>query len=170
MADPLFPANATVRRLRDYVNDPLAELDDENIRAELFGESDRAKVILSAAILDDALSYRIEDHIRVATTPAKMKHILRFEGPLGTFSSKIEIAYVFGFISSNAARQLHFVREMRNACAHSKFKLSFDAPELADVAKLLLHPLGAVTARDATSSALRAAFLAEMQVLTHTLI
>jgi hypothetical protein len=170
MTDSLFPGTKAVKRLRKYFNDILSELDDEHVRAELFGESDRAKVILSASLIDDLLDYRIEQHIKIPVTLQQRNYIFRNEGPLGRFAYKIDISYVFGLIEKSTEKQLHLLRELRNACAHSKFKLTFDAPELGDVAKQLLKPLGVVALKEDSGDAIRTAFLAEMQVLTHTLI
>jgi hypothetical protein len=55
MADSLFPPSGSVKKLRAYYQDFLSELDIDHIRRELFGESDRAKVILSSTILEDTL-------------------------------------------------------------------------------------------------------------------
>jgi hypothetical protein len=58
---------------------------------------------------------------------------------------------------------------MRNACAHSKFGLSFDAPILADVVKQLFKPLGLVALKEDTADGIREAFIAEMLALLQTL-
>jgi hypothetical protein len=83
MADSLFPPPGSVKKLRAYYQDFLSELDIDHIRRELFGESDRAKVILSSTILEDTLDYRIEQSIKITVTPSQGKYIFRVDGPLG---------------------------------------------------------------------------------------
>lgn len=44
--------------------------------------------------------------------------LLKQDGPLGTFSSKIYAAYRLGIIDSEFAKVLHLVRKIRNEFAH----------------------------------------------------
>jgi hypothetical protein len=170
MADSLFSKPKAVDKLRKYYQESLSEINTDEVIRELHGESDRAKVILSSTILEDMLDYCIERRVVVDASASKFRYIFRFEGPLGTFSSKIEIAYIFGFITRSLARQLHLMREMRNACAHSKFRLSFDAPELADVVKLIFHPIGMTKLKEDTPEGIRTTFLEELTIILQTLI
>lgn len=107
--------------------------------------------------------------LQVQPANDQIAYILRYEGPLGTFSSRTEVAYLFGGINRTIAEQLTLIREMRNACAHSKFKLSFDAPELANVAKRLFKPLGVTPLNDQTGEGIRRAFYIETMVIYQTL-
>jgi hypothetical protein len=118
MSNSLFSIPGSVKTLRAYHKERISSINFDEVLARLNNESDRAKVILLAAILEDVLAYRIETCINVNLTEQQWEHIFRFEGPMGSFSSKIEIAYVFGFIDINTAKQLDTMREMRNACAH----------------------------------------------------
>jgi hypothetical protein len=170
MPETLFPTSKSIKSLRGYYQDKLNELDVESIRSELFAESDRAKIILVSALLEDLLDYRLEESIAIEPSGRQGPYIFRFDGPLGRFAYKTEIAYIFGFISLDTAKQLNIIREMRNACAHSKFKLSFDMPILSNVAKTLFKPLGFMHLKDETPEAIRSTFLAEIPILLHTLI
>jgi hypothetical protein len=137
---------------------------------ELHAESDRAAVVLSSAILDDALTYRLINAFSVKPTDDEIDYIFRFEGPLGSFSSKIEIAYLFGCIDDNTRSQLNDIREMRNACAHTKQIISFELPELANVAKRLFHPRGLVVSKLDTREQIRRAFIIEVLAILSVLV
>ena len=59
-------------------------------------------------------------------------------GPLGSFSSKIDIAHALGFIDARASRSLHAVREIRNEFAHSEDgEISFHHPSIVELCKKL---------------------------------
>jgi hypothetical protein len=170
MPNSLFSVPGSVKTLRAYHKEPLSSIGFDKLLEQLNNESDRAKIILLASILDDMLTYRIEHCIQVTLTAKEWEHIFRFEGPMGTFSSKIEIAYIFGCIDIKTAKQLNTMREMRNACAHSKYSLSFAVLELANVVKHLFKPIGVFSPKEDTAQGIRDAFIAEMSILFHTLV
>jgi hypothetical protein len=64
------------------------------------------------------------------------------EAPIATFSSKIRLAHALGLIDRPQKRAFDLVREMRNACAHSRCALSFESPELGDVALAVAETSG----------------------------
>jgi len=132
----------SVKSLRKFCKDRLRIPDGYALQGELAGESDRASIILMASLHDDALTYRILKNLRFNPTEDEADHIFRFEGPLGTFSARMELACLFGFIDDATYQQLNIIREMRNACAHSKHPMTFAEPTLANVAKRLCKPLG----------------------------
>jgi DNA-binding MltR family transcriptional regulator len=83
---------------------------------EFARESDRASVILGAAKLD----IQLYDVLRNALKPAtgNVDELLDGDSPLGTFSSRIHLAYRLGLIDDELARALHLVRRIRNSVAH----------------------------------------------------
>ena|ERR1700693_3586761 len=124
-----------VRALRRYWKDRSTSLTPALIFDELMGESHRATVMLGAALLDDTLTYRISESLVIKPDEKQFDYIFRFEGPLGTFSARIEIAYLFELIDGVTRGQLDDIREMRNACAHSTKHMSFATNELINVAR-----------------------------------
>lgn len=86
---------------------------------------DRATAILAAAWLDELLLEALRAHLLPPMSPKL--DILDQNGPLGTFSSRIEAANRLGLIDAQFARALHLVRRIRNDFAHD-----FDADSLAD--------------------------------------
>jgi hypothetical protein len=136
----------SIKTLRQYSKGRISPLDMNALNAELDAESDRACIILMANILDDVLTYRLSKCLCFTPTDIESDYIFRFEGPLGTFSGRTEIGCLFGFIDDSTYQALNIIRELRNACAHSKRKMVFSDPHIANVTRRLAHPLGFVPA------------------------
>jgi len=93
-------------------------------RMSLNAETDRGCVLMSAAFLDNWLgnllsSFFVDDERIVGD-------FLSPNGPLGTFSSRIDLAYLLGLISKKAHRDLHLIRKIRNDFGHKAEPLSFE--------------------------------------------
>jgi hypothetical protein len=132
----------SVKSLRKYSKERILDLNAAGLQAELMGESDRASVILLSSLLEEALTFRISKCLCFEPNDEEYDKIFRFEGPLGTFSARMEIACVFGYIDDRSYNQLNMVREMRNACAHSKQALTFSNQTLVNVVKRMFAPVG----------------------------
>lgn len=101
---------------------------------ELMAESDRAAVILAASLLDDLTANAVALRMVPQIAVDDMATIFRSDGPLGSFSARLEVGNLFGAIENDTYLQLSTLREMRNACAHSKQKMDFADPLLRNVA------------------------------------
>ena len=92
---------------------------------EFSKETDRAAVIVAASMLDELLrTLLVAKFVPISSTNDDL-----FDGanaPLGTFSSRIEMAYRTGLISVKFARDLHLVRRIRNDFAHNIHGASFE--------------------------------------------
>jgi len=166
----MFDVPGSVKSLRRYYKDKLTVPSADGLVAELAGESDRAAIILLTALIESALAYRIGSSLSFRPNEAQFDHAFRFEGPLGTFSARIEIAFLFGLIDETTRTQLDLVREMRNACAHSKYEMHFGVQELANVAKRLFRPLGVAHPIDHSRKSLREAFTIEAMIIFYVLV
>src|SRR5215211_4864291 len=74
--------------------------------------------------------------------------------PLGSFSSRIAVAYALGIIDGEARCQLDRIRDIRNAFAHAMLVISFDDPLIAKACRKLDHNRlipGIFTLRDDTA-------------------
>jgi DNA-binding MltR family transcriptional regulator len=95
------------------------------LHKEFETESDRAAVIVAASILDELLrSFLVAKLVPVSSSSDDL-----FDGsnaPLGTFSSRIEMAFRVGLVSVKFARDLHLVRKIRNDFAHTIHGASFE--------------------------------------------
>lgn len=98
---------------------------DEVLDREMATESDRASVILGAALLDEALSTLLKARL----VPSGAADDPLFDGanaPIGTFSARTELSLRIGLIDANFARCLHLIRRIRNDFAHNVAGCSFD--------------------------------------------
>lgn len=98
-------------------------------------ETDRGYVILFGSILEDFLTQALLDKM-VPLNADERERIFGPDQPVGSFSAKLRMAHALGIISRDARRQIDVIREMRNACAHSRFPITFDK-ELAGALSLL---------------------------------
>ncbi len=107
---------------------------DENFEAlmefrnQLDSETDRGWSLMAASYLD----YELERLLRVKLVGGK-KHLdllFDYSGPLGTFSSKINIAYSLGFISKISLNDLNLIRKIRNDFGHTHHSLNFESENI----------------------------------------
>ena len=81
--------SAAVQTLKKYARDKYAILDSGALQTEILNASDRAAVILIAALLDDALEFILLKNMRSTLTQKEYENAFRADGPLGSFSSRI---------------------------------------------------------------------------------
>lgn len=114
-------------------------------RTELSKESERASVILAAAMLEQAL----EVLLRARLVPVAVRDDPLFDGayaPISTLSAKIDIAHRIGLISTSWARDLHLIRKIRNEFAHNVTGCSFDNATIRSRVVELVRSQGVVQA------------------------
>ena len=99
-------------------------------------ESERAKVILSAAMLDEAL----DALLRATLVPGSGSSDNVFDGPnaaLGTFSARVDFCYRLGLISNKLTRDLHLIRKIRNEFAHNVTGCTFTVSAVSNRVTIL---------------------------------
>jgi hypothetical protein len=114
----------------------------EALRAvkDLNGESDRGAIILSATAIEDALEDRILQKLpALHSDEATRKQVFEVDGPIASFSRKLLMAYSMGLIDSSYRKKIDLVREIRNACAHSRMPISLAVPQLRTACEILLE-------------------------------
>ena len=131
----------SVKTLRAFWKDRQAEIDGDALFEEMKGTSDRAVVIVLGAFMDDALQFVLARLFR-RMPDAEYETAFGPNGPLGPFSSRIDMAYWLSAIDEKTREKLHDLRELRNACAHSKRSISFKDKALANVAKRVIGKTG----------------------------
>jgi hypothetical protein len=93
---------------------------DEFMKA-MNSESDRANIILGAALLDSKLK-----DVFARRLNSFHNELLENSGPLGSFSSRIHLANALSWIDKNTTDDLNMIRKIRNDFAHDyDVKLSF---------------------------------------------
>ena len=98
---------------------------------EFQAETDRGTTVVAASYLDDLLASmlrrRFIEQAKIVDT------LLDFQGPLGTFSSRIDLTYCLGLIREDQYKDLSIVRRIRNEFAHSHQALTFDSQPVCDL-------------------------------------
>ena len=159
----------SVKTLRQSYRKKTQVPEIEQFKKELLGSSDRASIILMGSSLDDALIYRIALALPQLPTDDELDYIFRFEGPLGTFSARMEQALLWGAIEDETYQELDLFRELRNAAAHSKMSLSFQDSAIANVVKRLAKPRGFFPLPPKGDEDLKAFFIIEGLFVTQAL-
>lgn len=112
----------TINALPEHVRDPLNAV--SQFRQTLIGESDRGCALMAAAYLDERLAdllkaYLVDDRSAVGK-------MFDFNGPFGTFSSRIDGAYALGLLPKNVRADIQLVRKIRNDFAHVSKPITFE--------------------------------------------
>lgn len=97
----------------------------EFLMSEFKKESDRASVILVASLIDESLTTVLRS--KLIPVPSATDDL--FDGataPLATFSSKIDMSFRLGLISSRLCRDIHIIRKIRNSFAHDIYNCNFE--------------------------------------------
>lgn len=104
----------------------------DGFTAELRGESDRAAALVVGAALEQMFANIIKNRLRVGMDDKDL-NVLFYDrnAPLGTFSSRILMAYALGLISEEERDHAECVRRIRNAFAHTVVPIGFEEPLVA---------------------------------------
>lgn len=122
---------AAVAALKKFARADWHEI-DEHIGKNLADETDRGAVILGATAVDDVLQKAILERM-VTLNADEEDRLFGPDRPLGSFSARVRMAHALGIIDRDQRKVCDLIREMRNACAHSRRAVSFETPELKNV-------------------------------------
>ena len=101
---------------------------------EIEKQTDRGAAIIGASYLED----RLDEAIRSRFVPGnKTKRDILKAGSLASFYSKIDMAFLLGFVGPEAHRDLHKIRKIRNRFAHVVEPLDFNDSWIADKCRTL---------------------------------
>jgi|SRR5271157_2819684 len=118
--------------------DPYLYADEVfEFRSSLTEETDRGCALMAAAYLADQLE-RLLRRALVDDEDA-VDELLRPLGPLGSFSGRIELCYALGLLPTDARRDLHLIRKIRNDFSHVAKTLTFDEPGITSRCRELNH-------------------------------
>ena len=110
-------------------------------RETLNAETDRGCALMAGAFLDDQLKAVIGRTL--VQNDKVLGKVFEPNGAVGTFSSRIDFAYLLGQIGPKAHRDLHLVRQIRNQFGHTARPLTFEEPSIADRCAELYYDVGA---------------------------
>lgn len=106
-------------------------------RRALTPESDRGAALMAAAYLDSQLAELLRrsfvDDVSV------VDELLEQSKPVGTFSSRIDLAYALGYLGKSTHRDLHLIRKIRNDFGHVPTPIGFEHPPIASRCRELTH-------------------------------
>ena len=101
------------------------------VSSEIFKESDRSVGVLLGAELDVLLEKLL--HHALLPKNKKSNPLLEHDGPLATFSSRIELCYRMGLISEDWHHDLQTIRKIRNEFAHGLLGTDFSTQKIRDL-------------------------------------
>ena len=113
----------------DFNPSNIANIDKD----PLMRESDRGCVLVCASDVENLLTNILEGWIRGASGLSKSdwKRLFDYTGPLGTFSSRLEMAKAIGLLDSTLYADINSIRIIRNRAAHGNADFSLSTTENA---------------------------------------
>lgn len=112
----------------------------EAIEQELYGASDRATVVMLGSMVEMSLRRLLTKLLRKDLNSTDQRRVFEFEGALGSFASKIVMAYALNLIGPITRSDLDLIRVLRNEFAHSRMSFGFITPEVKAVCDRLKMP------------------------------
>jgi DNA-binding MltR family transcriptional regulator len=104
----------------------------EKVMDEVFFNAESGHAILRAAVLDQLLLKLLLTHMPpMSNTFAEEV----FDGPLSTFSAKIDVCRALGLIDADTHRDLRAIKAVRNAFAHAEETVHFESPHIVKEVK-----------------------------------
>ena len=107
---------------------------------EFCGDSDRACGILTATMVENSVESAIKNAMKPDISRSRFNALFDFDGPIGTFSAKIDVACRFGLFGPKTNHDLHLIRLIRDEFAQCPLPFRFDMAAVADVCARLLIP------------------------------
>ena len=112
---------------------------------QLEKDSDRAVGLVGAAIVEHWLTQAIQARLHQGDMAERM---FRSSGPLGSFSAKIDLAFLMGLIGLEFHGDLVVMKSIRNAFAHKLETATFASKKIRDLCskfKLVDRMVGEIT-------------------------
>lgn len=97
----------------------------------LDGESDRGFILVVGAILDEMLRTLIAKNL--VDNDAVRERLLGFEGPLGSFGARVDVAFGLGLIAKATRDAVTAVGRIRNVHAHDLCQEPFNEATSAKI-------------------------------------
>lgn len=120
---------------REKVSDVFTE-----IKNEFEGTSDRGAAIVAVSMLDLMLEDLIKGFLVNFKGNKEYKNIFSGNGPLSSFSNKIDMAFYMGLISEEERTKLNNIRNIRNLFAHQLNGINFNSESVTGKCNNLIFP------------------------------
>jgi hypothetical protein len=106
----------------------------EELEKELYvSGSDRATAVMFGSFVETHLERLLASVMRPDLNSKDRARLFEFEGALGSFSSRIVVAYAMKLIGPITRSDLDLIRLLRNEFAHSRMPFDFKTPEVRAV-------------------------------------
>ncbi len=123
-----------------------ATLADYQSMVTLFeNESDRGAAVLAGSYVENHLGLYLRSRMIV---PSVADRMFSSDGPLSTFSQRIDLAHAFGFLSKEQCADLHLIKKIRNHFAHHPKEASFNDKPVSDWVENLIATKTKITMPD----------------------
>ena len=99
--------------------------------------NDRGAAIIGSTLVEWMLEYALLQKFRALSSDDYTRLFRGDSGPLSTLSAKTKLAYALEICSKEERNEIDWIREIRNAFAHTLIPLSFKTKEIADMCALL---------------------------------
>ncbi len=86
--------------------------------------------LMAAAFLDNKIRILLKSFF--LDRPKIAEELFQSYGPLGTFSSRIDMAFMLGLLTSETYKDLHLIRKIRNDFSHTALPLTFSEESIAN--------------------------------------
>lgn len=103
------------------------------ISKKMSSETMTAKVIVFGSYIEEKTVDLMKIHLSKINSKEEEECIFGFNGPLGTFSARINMAYFLGWIPKGLQKDLHAFRKIRNAFAHEAYKISISDQKVSSL-------------------------------------
>jgi hypothetical protein len=164
MSDPAY-----LRNLKSYARAQYGTAEESaEIVIDFQNESDRGAIILAATSIEDMLENALGLRMKTLETDNEARAaVFGAEGTISTYSQKTLIAYALGIIDKKARKEIDLVRNIRNACAHSRKPLSLEIPVLVNAIHVAIGEKTLKIMKDHSPRSLKAAFICHCAALAY---
>lgn len=105
------------------------------IRRELDDQNDRGAAIVGASLVDEHLRWALETRFIEDLSATRKDWIFNGNGPLATYSAKVELGYALGLYAEKLRSNLRQIGKIRNKFAHGIEATTFSNPEIVKLCK-----------------------------------
>jgi len=113
----------------------------EDALEEIKHGGDRAAAIVAASLVEAHLTTAMKATLH--RNEKIVNELFRNSGPLGNFSTKIDLAFLIGMFSAECHKELNIIRTVRNLFAHDLRIKGFASQRMTDlVSNLVKHEFG----------------------------
>lgn len=102
----------------------------------MYSGPDRGAAVVLASMVERSLGHLLRTRMR----SQGVEEMFGFNGPLGSFSAMIQVAYGFKLVGPKTRSDLNIIRNIRNQFAHSRRPIRFTTAEVREACKFLRLP------------------------------